>query len=89
MAEARRDQNHVTTMLAALATDGVTPTQVKITAAHALLVDDDTTGTDHGTTNAIRDQNHVTALMAVSADDGVTPVALYSTASGELLIDSN
>ena len=90
MADASRDQNTVPTLLAGLNTDGITPTKVKVNASnHGLKVVDDTTGTDHGPTNAPRDGNFVPALMAVSSDDGVTPVVVYADSSGNLLIDSS
>lgn len=89
MAQASRDQNNVPTLLGALSTDGITPTKVKADpTSHALKVDDNTTGTDHGRNVAVRDQNFVPVLMAVSSVDGVTPVEVYADSSGNLLIDS-
>ncbi len=90
MANAAKDQNSVSTLLAGLETDGVT--LVKVTAdpsTHALSVSDAATGSDHGPADAPRDQNFVPALMAVSSADGVTPVVVYANSSGELLINSN
>lgn len=89
MANASRDGNFVTTLLAGLETDGTTIVPVKANASnHSLKVDDDTSGSDHGPANAPRDVNFVPALMAVSSADGVTPVVVYATSDGELLIDS-
>lgn len=90
MADASRDQNTVPTLLAGLESDGVTLVKVEANPTnHGLKVDDDTTGSDFGPTNAPRDNNFVPALMAVSSADGVTPVVVYATSSGELLIDSS
>lgn len=87
MANAERDQNHVTTGLASLDTS---PSETSLLAAdettHRLQV---TEGGTNGTENsaiANRDQNHRPVFMAVSRDDGVTPVAIYATSDGKLLI---
>lgn len=90
MANAAKDQNGVSTLIGALEDDGRTPTRVTASPTnHGVMIDDDTTGTDHGPVNDIRDENSVTGLMAVSADDGVTPVVVYVNADGHLLIDSS
>lgn len=90
MANASKDENGVNTALAVLSTDGETVVAVKANAStNALSVDDNTTGSDNGPSDALRDGNFVTTLMAVSSADGVTPVALYADADGNLLIDSN
>ena len=89
MINAKRDENSVPTMIGALNTDGVTITRIKATTGHLLMVEDDTTGSDHGTVNALRDENGVPCLMAVSSVDGVTPVALYVTSAGKLLVNTN
>lgn len=87
---AQRDQNSVPTMIAALNTDGVTITRIKVNPSnHALKINDATSGTDYGTTNALRDENSVHCLMAVSSVDGVTPVAVYVDSMGQILINSN
>jgi hypothetical protein len=100
MADASRDQNNVPTLLGALSTDGITPTKVEVNPAnHALKVDDDVTGTDHGVQNAVRDSNYVPVLLGVASAtitvggidyiQGVTPVEVYADSDGKLLIDSN
>ncbi len=90
MPNASRDENSVPTILGGLETNGVTLVPVKVDASsHALHVDDDNDGSDHGPVNAPRDENSVPAFMAVSETDGKTPVVLYATADGKLLIDSN
>ena len=89
MADAKRDENFVPTLLGALNTDGITPTLVKVNASnHGLKIDDNTTGTDHGRNVAVRDSNNVPVLMAVSSADGITPVEVYADSDGMLLIDS-
>lgn len=89
MANAERDENNVPTLLAGLNTDGVSLVRVKANPTnHALEINDDTTGSDHGPEDAPRDENFVPALMAVSSVDGVTPVVVYADSSGNLLVDS-
>ena len=85
--EAKRDQNHVTTMLGVSDADGVTTLNASAEPIrHALNVNDGVDGADFGEDDAARDQNHVPVLMAVSADDGVTPVPLYINGGGALKI---
>lgn len=87
---AKRDENHVPTIIGASNADGKTIFNVKIEPGnHILDVDDGVTGIDHGTVNAQRDDNHVPCLMAVSSADGVTPVAVYVNPNGDLLINSS
>ena len=90
MANASRDENSVPTLIAGLDTNGSTIVRVKVNAAtHALMIDDGTSGTDHGPANALRDENSVPVLLAVSSLDGVTPVVVYAKSDGSLLIDSS
>lgn len=89
MAEAKRDENRVTTMTAALNTNGTTVINIMADPSiHAIEINDGATGSSSGGTDAIRDQNFVPVLLAVSSVDGVTPVPLFATAGGELLIKS-
>lgn len=89
MTNAYKDENDVSTLIAALNTDGVTVTRVLANpTTHALKVSDGSSGSDHGVPNAVRDQNNVPVLLAVSSADGVTPVEVYVDSSGNLLIDS-
>lgn len=89
MADAKRDDNNVPTLLGVLNTDGDTLVRVEADpTSHGLSVDDGTTGTDRGPTISPRDSNFVPVLMAVSDVDGVTPVVVYATTAGELLIDT-
>ena len=90
MANANRDTNNVPTILAVLNSDGASIQKIKLnTSTNGVSVDDNTTGSDLGPSNALRDENFVTTLMAVSSVDGVTPVALYADSAGKLLINSN
>ena len=89
MDRALHDENFVPTMIAALNTDG--ETVVAVTAAsqaHAISINDGTSGTSVGSTVAVKDANGVSSIMAVSSADGVTPVVLYTDSSGKLLIQS-
>lgn len=87
MANASRDQNRVPVILAALNTNGTTPTAVLANpTSHVLKVSDGTTGSDNGVATAQRDQNRVHILMATSNADGKTPIELYVDSSGNLLI---
>lgn len=91
MADAKRDQNNVPTLLGVLESDGETLVRVEVNVAsnNSLSVRDDSTGTDYGPSISPRDNNYVPALLAVSSVDGVTPVVVYATADGKLLINSN
>lgn len=90
MAEAKRDQNHVTTLLGVSNTDGTTIRNLTIApTTHFLQVKDGITGSSFGGTNAIRDQNHVPVMIATSETDGTTPVPLYVDSDNFLLVDSN
>lgn len=88
--EAKRDENRITTLLAALDDDGVTPTIVCSNPNnHRLCVSDDVTGSDFGIINAVRDENRIPVVMAISSTDGVTPVELYADSLLNLLIKSS
>lgn len=89
MANASRDGNHVPTLIAS-GTDGASIVRVKVNPTNnSMEVDNNTTGSDNGPSNALRDQNSVPVILAVSSVDGFTPVAVYADATGKLLIDSN
>ena len=90
MAQAKKDNNNINTMLGTSSVDGVTPAIIKANPSnHAITIDDNTTGSDLSSLNdAKRDQNSVPVLLAVSESDGLTPVQLYVDADGKLLIDS-
>lgn len=88
--EAKRDENRITTLTAALNTDGKTVNLVCADSTkHTLCVDDNTTGDDFSVSEAPRDENRIPVAMAVSSVDGVTPVELYSNDLLKLLINSN
>ncbi len=99
MANAKRDENNVPTLICALNTDGSTPTLVKVDPTnHGLKYNDDTTGTGFAGNVASRDANNVPVLIGVASAtvsvdgvdyiEGVTPVEVYANSSGEILVDS-
>lgn len=89
MADAKKDDNRVPTLIATLNTDGETMVNVTVNpSTHGLDVDDDTSGSDMSSGNADRDGNRRTGLIGVSSADGVTPVEVYADSSGNLLINS-
>ena len=90
MAQAKKDNNSVNTMLGTLQSDGVTPARIQANpSANSIMALDNTTGSDNSPgDDAKRDGNAVPVLLAVSETDGETPVQLYVDASGNLLIDS-
>lgn len=90
MAQAAFDNNGVPTILGTSNADGSTPVRIKVDAtSHALITDDNTTGSDLSDDIAGRDANGRTVLMGLSSVDGVTPVEIYADpATGALLINS-
>lgn len=90
MADAKRDNNLVNTLLVTSNADGSTPVRVKVDpTSHVLQIDDGTTGSDLSGDNATRDDNLVPVAMGVSSADGVTPVPIYGDpATGKILVDS-
>lgn len=89
MSNAYRDGNFVTTMIAGLNTNGITPQRVYVSnSTNALKISDGTTGSNFGPVNAPRDGNRITCLMGVSSVDGQTPVTIYADSSGNLLTQS-
>lgn len=89
MANAKRDGNHVPSLIAVLNSDGQS---IELLYAdpttHHLKTTNGTTGSDAGPANALHDQNHTPTMMAVSSADGKTPVVLYTDSSNNLLIKS-
>ncbi len=82
MAEAKRDENHVTTIIGPSDADGITPLLLYAhPTGHGIVIDDGLGGSDLSDDVDIRDQNHVVGFMAVSAVDGVTPTTVYINAS--------
>ena len=89
MAEAKRDNNQVPTLLGASNVDGKTPVKVCVESDHTLCVSNGDTGSDLSDDIASRDNNGVPVLMGVSSVDGVTPTPIYADpATGSLLIKS-
>lgn len=91
MANSSRDANNVPTRTAVSDADGTTLMLLYADpTTHGLTIDDNTTGSDHGTATARRDSNAVPAMMAISSSDNKTPVALYLVAaSNALKVNSN
>lgn len=99
MSDAALDFNSVATLTGALSSNGdfVTKAQIVI-ATHKLKVDDGTTGTDFGPTNALHDGNGRRTLIGVASRtvtsggvnyiQGKTPVVAYVDSTGHLLINS-
>jgi hypothetical protein len=86
--DAKRDENNVPAILGVLNSDGVTVKAIEANpVTKSLSVDNNTTGTDQGPSQALRDENFVPTLLAVSSADGETLVPLYVDADGKLLID--
>ena len=66
MADIIRDNNRVTGMAATLNSDGSTPVNIVVDAtSHAVMVDDNSTGSDNGGTDAPRDDNRVPVMIGV------------------------
>jgi hypothetical protein len=91
MAEAKRDQNHIPTILGVSDADGLTPVNITVNPAnHALTINDGVAGSSSGIENAARDANRKPVLIAVSAVDGVTPVPIYADElTGGLYVNSH
>lgn len=89
MANASKDGNHVSTMVAR-SSDG-TNTVVKVCSDIGNTLCVTTTGVASAEQIAyVRDENHVPVLTAVSSVDGVTPVEIYADAlTGDLFIELN
>lgn len=88
MANAKKDENHVSTLTGVLDSDGSTITLIKVDVnRNRLKVSDGTGGSDNGPTNAKMDENHIPTLIAVSSTDGTTPVVVYADSNGALLVN--
>lgn len=99
MANASKDDNGVSTLIAALDSDGATIVKIQGSPTnHGLEISDNSTGTDHGPIHALHDDNDVPTLLAVSSQtttvngvsyiQGITPVVIYADSSGNLLVQS-
>ena len=87
MAEAKRDQNSIPTILAVLNTDGTTPTNVRINPVGNLLkVDIDVPGSDFGSDLANRDQNVITTMIVTDVNNNI--ISLYVDSNGQLMVQS-
>lgn len=74
MAQAKRDQNKVTTALGVSSVDGVTPVNIVVDSiSNRVLLKQGASGTHGSVTNrniAYRDQNKVPVLLGISSADG-------------------
>lgn len=90
MTQARKDNNRVPTALGVSNADGITPLLLYVDpSTHAIITDDDTTGSDLGPVNAKRDNNGEPVMLGVSNADGVTPVAPYIDSSTNKLLTNS
>ena len=86
---ASKDANYVNVLTAVLNTDGQTVMSVYANPiTHRLMLNDGTTGSDNGPTNAIKDKNNVSTLLGTSSADGLTPITAYADSGNKLLIKS-
>lgn len=84
-----RDENRISTLLATLNSDGVTPVSVTVNPSnHGLKISDGTSGSSIASVNAQRDANRVSAIWGVSSADGITPIPIYCNSNGLLLTKS-
>lgn len=92
MTSASKDENGISTLIAASKNDGTTIVRIQANASnHGLTIDDAHTGSDNGNNggNAMRDENAVPVLIATSSADGKTPIEVYGDpVTGAILIDS-
>ncbi len=85
-----RDGNRITMLGGTLNTDGKTVVAIGVNPTnHAIKNLDNTTGSNHVTTDIQKDANRIPVIWGVSSADGVTPVSIYVDSSGNLLIDSS
>ena len=89
MANAKRDENFIPTLLGTSAITGLTdPLCVDVVSSNSLCVSDGTTGSDLGIKQAPRDENRVPAIFGVSSADGITPTLIYTDGNNNLLVQS-
>lgn len=93
MTNASKDENSANTLIGISNSDGTTIVLPWANVStHNLLLDDNTTGTDHGNHGGVayRDENGIPVMIAVSETDGFTPIELYvDPVTHKLLVDSN
>lgn len=90
LAQAKRDNNRVTTWLGVSSVDGVTPINIVIDSVTGrVLMDAQTIGSHSAVTNrelASRDGNYVTTAMGVSENDDGTVVDIVADSPGILRV---
>ena len=89
MANSKKDDNNVNTLLGTLQSDGITLVNIKINPVNgAMKVIDSSAGTYISRTNDLRDDNDVPAMLGVSSTDNKTPILVCADSNGNLLIKS-
>lgn len=89
MANASKDENSISSLLAILSSDGKTIVPICVNpVTNALCINNGTTGTDNGPSNALKDENSVSTLLGVSNSDLKTPTVVYSDINGKLFINT-
>lgn len=90
MADAKRDQNYVTTLLGVSSVDGATPINVVIDSVTGrVLMDAQTIGSHSAVTNreiAYRDENYVPVGLGESEDDDGVLVNVVADSPGILRV---
>lgn len=88
MADAKRDQNHITVAMGISSSDGITPTMFTVDpSTNYLLLDvsSDSLVVTSATTDK-RDQNFVPTCYGISSVDGTTLVPIRTDTNGKLLV---
>ncbi len=89
MAEAKRDQNHVTVGMGISSADNVTPTSLRVDPVTDYLLADLVVEALVATPATMdkRDQNHTPTVYGISSVDGRTLVPIRTSDDGALLAD--
>lgn len=89
MAEAIRDQNHITTGTAISSVDSITTLNLKVDPVTNYLLADITIEALIATSASMdkRDQNHTPTVYGISSVDGITLVPIRTNSTGALLVD--
>ncbi len=76
MANAKRDNNRIPTLIAASRTDGTTPINIYVNpTTHQLMVETNAVAITQRSV-APRDANRIPVLLGVSSSNGTTPVTI-------------
>lgn len=89
MANAKKDSNGVSSMIAALNTNGISIVNLAVNpVTHALKINLGDTGVSADVETALKDDNGVSSMIGVSSDDLETPIRIHANSLGELLVDN-